>query len=112
MNYGTKEGDIFSGSNIVNKPSIYYNQLVYKSFGSMTSSAIAVNVGDMSSATAYLMTNLDIPVLSDVKVETRTSATGNVNNDADWSAWQEATNLMPIRVGSTPIFWPDPVAPI
>ncbi|MDP2913573.1 MAG: hypothetical protein Q8N91_06165, partial [Candidatus Omnitrophota bacterium] len=85
VDYGVKEGDILQ------KDQTYWNQLTYVTEGALTSSAIALNINDVDTATGYLNANLDIPVLSNVKIETRAGAAGNVNNDADWSGWQEAT---------------------
>ncbi|MFH1593779.1 MAG: LamG-like jellyroll fold domain-containing protein, partial [Candidatus Omnitrophota bacterium] len=94
VDYGIKEGEIFTGGeSAIYRAGIYWNQLTYIEEGTLTSNAIAVERMDESSAntTAYINANLDIPILSNVKIETRAGSSADTSDDAAWSDWTETT---------------------
>ena len=93
VNYGISEGNIFAESQdapAIHKASVYRNQLTYISQGNLTSDAIALGStsADIDS-TGYINANLDIPILANVKVATRTGASDDTSAWSD--EWTEAT---------------------
>ena len=90
INCGSAEGSLFAedpSSDDVDKSSVYRKELTYVATGALTSNAIATDTSIRENGTAYLNANFDIPIDSNVKIETRTAYT----SDMSGSAWEEAT---------------------
>ncbi|MDD5495534.1 MAG: cysteine peptidase family C39 domain-containing protein, partial [Candidatus Omnitrophica bacterium] len=91
IDYGVMEGGIFAETDEaspIQKASVYKEQLKYVNSGTLTSDVIDLSGVDMANnKKVYLNANLDIPILSNVKIETRTSNSA----DGGWSDWEETT---------------------